>query len=197
VAQVLGWRYLDSGAVYRLVGLAAMRAGLDLADEPALAVLAEGLQAEFRAGRVFLSGEDVTEAIRVETVSSAASKVAALPAVRAALLWRQRAFAGLPGLVAEGRDMASVVFPDAELKVFLTASAQTRAERRYKQLIDKGMSVTLPALLQEIEERDARDRQRTAAPLRQADGARLLDTTDLGAEQAAQQVLGWFGRESS
>jgi len=197
VAQVLGWRYLDSGAVYRLVGLAAMRAGVDLADEPTLAVLAEGLQAEFRAGRVFLSGEDVTEAIRVEAVSSAASKVAALPAVRAALLWRQRAFAGLPGLVAEGRDMASVVFPDAELKVFLTASAQTRAERRYKQLIDKGMSVTLPALLQEIEERDARDRQRTAAPLRQADGARLLDTTDLGAEQAAQQVLGWFGRESS
>jgi 3-phosphoshikimate 1-carboxyvinyltransferase len=197
VAQVLGWRYLDSGAVYRLVGLAAMRAGVDLADEPALAVLAEGLQAEFRAGRVFLSGEDVTEAIRVETVSGAASKVAALPAVRASLLWRQRAFAGLPGLVAEGRDMGSVVFPDAELKVFLTASAQTRAERRYKQLIDKGMSVTLPALLQEIEERDARDRQRTAAPLRQADGARLLDTTDLGAEQAAQQVLGWFGRESS
>lgn len=197
VAQVLGWRYLDSGAVYRLVGLAAMRAGVDLSDEPTLAVLAEGLRAEFRARRVFLSGEDVTEAIRVEAVSSAASKVAALPAVRAALLWRQRAFAGLPGLVAEGRDMASVVFPDAELKVFLTASAQTRAERRYKQLIDKGMSVTLPALLQEIEERDARDRQRTAAPLRQADGARLLDTTDLGAEQAAQQVLGWFGRESS
>ncbi len=193
VAQALGWRYLDSGAVYRLVGLAAQRAGLDLADETALAALAAGLPAEFQGDSVLLAGEDVTEAIREESVSGAASKVAALPAVRAALLWRQRAFAGMPGLVAEGRDMATVVFPEAALKVFLTATARIRAERRYKQLIDKGMGVSLRALLQEIEERDVRDSRRAVAPLQLAEGARLLDTTDLNAEQAVRQVLAGFG----
>jgi 3-phosphoshikimate 1-carboxyvinyltransferase len=192
VARALGWRYLDSGAMYRLVGLAGLRAGADLADEPRLAALAESLDADFGDGRVTLGGEDVTEAIRDEQVSDAASKVAALPAVREVLLWRQRAFLGTPGLVAEGRDMATVVFPDAALQVFLTATAQARAERRHKQLMDKGMGVNLRALLQEIEGRDARDSQRKAAPLRQAEGARLLDTTNLAAEQAAGQIVAWF-----
>ena len=197
VARALGWRYLDSGALYRLVGLAGLRAAADLADEPRLASLAETLEAEFGNARVTLAGEDVTEAIREERVSDAASKVAALPGVRAALLWRQRAFRGTPGLVAEGRDMATVVFPDAALKVFLTATAQARAERRHKQLMDKGMSVTLAALLEDIEGRDARDSRRKAAPLRQAEGARLLDTTDLTAEQAAQRIVDWLGNATS
>lgn len=191
VARRLGWRMLESGALYRVVGLAAVENGVDLADENRLAAIAASLDVSFEAGAVRLAGRDVTDAIRNEQVSDAASKVAAWPAVRAALMWRQKAFRAAPGLVAEGRDMGSVVFPDALLKVYLTAGAEVRAERRYKQLIAKGMDVTLPALLQEIASRDARDSQRAVAPLQQASDALPLDTTRLTAEQAADRVVAW------
>ncbi|MBK8019005.1 MAG: bifunctional 3-phosphoshikimate 1-carboxyvinyltransferase/cytidylate kinase [Betaproteobacteria bacterium] len=192
VAQALGYRYLDSGALYRIAALAALRAGVAANDEAAAASLAEALAIEFHQGRILLAGEDVTEAIRDERVSQAASAIAALPAVRQALFWQQRAFRGLPGLVAEGRDMGTVVFPEAELKVFLTAGVEERAQRRYKQLIEKGMRASLPDLLHEIAERDARDSQRSVAPLGQAAGAELLDTTGLSPEEARDRILGWF-----
>jgi 3-phosphoshikimate 1-carboxyvinyltransferase len=191
VARRLGWRVLDSGSLYRIVGLAAVEDGIDLADESRLAALASSLDVTFDSDRTLLAGRDVTEAIRSEQVSDAASKVAALPAVRGALSWRQKAFRAAPGLVAEGRDMGTVVFPDAVLKVYLTAGAEVRAERRYKQLIAKGMDVTLPALLHEIASRDARDSQRAVAPLARAKDALPLDTTHLTAEQAADQVVAW------
>lgn len=197
VARQLGWHLLESGALYRAVGLAALDRGVDLHDERALAPIAAGLDVAFDEGRVWLSGHDVSDRIRSEQVSDAASKVAALPAVRAALLWRQKAFRALPGLVAEGRDMGSVVFPDASPKVFLTATAEVRAERRYKQLIAKGMDVNLPALLQEIANRDERDSQRSVAPLRAASDALPLDTTELSAEEAANQVVAWVRQRSS
>lgn len=191
VAQQLGWHLLESGALYRVVGLAALERGVDLQDERALAPIAAGLDVAFDDGRVWLSGRDVSDRIRSEQVSDAASKVAALPAVRTALLWRQKAFRAVPGLVAEGRDMGSVVFPDAVSKVFLTATAEVRADRRYKQLIAKGMDVNLPALLQEIASRDERDSQRSVAPLKPASDALPLDTTELSAEEAANQVVAW------
>lgn len=191
VAQQLGWHLLESGALYRVVGLAALERGVDLQDERALAPIAAGLDVAFDDGRVWLSGRDVSDRIRSEQVSDAASKVAALPAVRTALLWRQKAFRAVPGLVAEGRDMGSVVFPDAASKVFLTATAEVRADRRYKQLIAKGMDVNLPALLQEIASRDERDSQRSVAPLKPASDALSLDTTELSAEEAANQVVAW------
>jgi 3-phosphoshikimate 1-carboxyvinyltransferase len=191
VARRLGWHLLESGALYRLAGLAAIENQVDLADEHRLATLAAGLDIGFDAGRVMLAGRDVSDAIRTEQVSDIASKVAAVPAVRAALLWRQKAFRAAPGLVAEGRDMGTVVFPDAVLKVYLTAGSSLRAERRYKQLIAKGMDVTLPALLQEIANRDARDSQRAVAPLMQASDAVPLDTTELTAEQAAETIVAW------
>lgn len=191
VAQQLGWHLLESGALYRVVGLAALERGVDLQDERALAPIAAGLDVAFDDGRVWLSGRDVSDRIRSEQVSDAASKVAALPAVRTALLWRQKAFRAVPGLVAEGRDMGSVVFPDAVSKVFLTATAEVRADRRYKQLIAKGMDVNLPALLQEIASRDERDSQRSVAPLKPASDALSLDTTELSAEEAANQVVAW------
>lgn len=191
VARQLGWHLLESGALYRVVGLAALEQGVDLQDERALAPIAAGLDVAFDEGRIRLSGRDVSDRIRSEQVSDAASKVAALPAVRAALLWRQKAFRAVPGLVAEGRDMGSVVFPDASPKVFLTATAEVRAERRYKQLIAKGMDVNLPALLQEIASRDERDSQRSVAPLKPASDALPLDTTELSAEEAANQVVTW------
>lgn len=191
VAQQLGWHLLESGALYRVVGLAALERGVDLQDERALAPIAAGLDVAFDDGRVWLSGRDVSDRIRSEQVSDAASKVAALPAVRTALLWRQKAFRAVPGLVAEGRDMGSVVFPDAASKVFLTATAEVRADRRYKQLIAKGMDVNLPALLQEIASRDERDSQRSVAPLKPASDALPLDTTELSAEEAANQVVAW------
>lgn len=189
VARELGFHFLDSGAIYRLLGLAAQRHGVALDEEVALAELGMRLDIRFEDGDIWLEGQKVGDELRTEESGAAASKVAALPAVRAALLDRQRAFRRAPGLVADGRDMASVVFPDAACKVFLTASAEARAERRYKQLKEKGMGANIAALLQDIRARDERDSQRSAAPLQQAPGASLLDTTDLNIEQAVQQVL--------
>jgi cytidylate kinase len=160
-----------------------------LTDEAGVAALASALPAEFREGAVWLAGQDVTEAIRAEAVGEGASKVAALPAVREALLARQRAYCQPPGLVADGRDMGTVVFPDAVAKVFLTASAGARAQRRYKQLIDKGISANLPALVVDMEARDARDTQRSVAPLKPAPDALLLDTTEMDIESSVQAVL--------
>jgi 3-phosphoshikimate 1-carboxyvinyltransferase len=189
VAAALGYHYLDSGSLYRLTALASMRAGLALDDQAGVARMAAGLPASFADGRILLAGDDVTDAIRREEVSTGASKVAALPPVRAALLARQRAYRRFPGLVADGRDMASVVFPDASAKVFLTASARSRAERRYKQLIAKGMPANMHALLQDLQERDARDAQRDAAPLRHCDDAVLVDTTEMDIDAAVAAVM--------
>ncbi|MEI7613990.1 MAG: bifunctional 3-phosphoshikimate 1-carboxyvinyltransferase/cytidylate kinase [Betaproteobacteria bacterium] len=191
VAAALGWHYLDSGALYRLTALAARRAGVAWDDEPKVAAIAAGLDVVFGEDSIRLAGEEVGELIRHEEMSSGASQVAALPAVRAALLFRQRLFRQAPGLVADGRDMASVVFPDAQTKVFLTASVEIRAERRYKQLIEKGITANILPLLQDLRERDERDSQRSVAPLQQEEDAELLDTTDLTIEQAVAQVLAW------
>jgi len=192
LAGKLGFHHLDSGALYRLVALAVARRGIATGDEAAAAAIAASLPVRFEGNEVLLDGERVTDAIRTEQVSTVASFVAALPAVRAALLGRQRAFRQAPGLVAEGRDMGSVVFPDAGLKVFLTASPEARAERRHKQLNEKGIAATLAALLQDLRERDARDATRSAAPLKQSPGARSLDTTSMSAEQAAALIEGWY-----
>lgn len=192
VAAALGFVYLDSGALYRLTALAAKRAGIDWADEEGVAAIAVSLDVEFSEDEIRLAGVAVGDTIRTEEISVAASKVAALPAVRQALLFRQRAFNLTPGLVGDGRDMGSVVFPKAVLKVFLTASAEVRAERRYKQLIEKGISANLPDLLLDLKQRDERDSQRSVAPLRQESGAKLLETTDLTINQAVNQVLEWY-----
>ena len=191
VAAVLGWHYLDSGALYRLTALAARRAAVPWADEPAVAAIAAALDVEFGENSIVLAGEEVGDAIRHEDISVGASQVAALPAVRDALLFRQRAFRRGPGLVADGRDMGSVVFPDAQTKVFLTASVEVRAQRRYKQLIEKGITANILPLLQDLRERDERDSQRSVAPLRQNEDAKLLDTTDMTIQQAVDQVLAW------
>lgn len=196
VAEALGFAYLDSGALYRLTALAAKQAGVDWADEAGVANLAAVLDVEFSGRDIRLNGSLVGDAIRTEEMSTGASKVAALPAVREALLFRQRAFNTLPGLVGDGRDIGSVIFPQAPLKVFLTASAEARAERRYKQLIEKGFSANLADLLADLQQRDARDSQRSVAPLRQEADAKLLDTTHLTIEQAVNQVLEW-AREAS
>ncbi len=192
VAQALGFHYLDSGSLYRLTALAAMRAGIGLDDESRVAALAAALPARFVDGEIFLADVLATEAIRQEDCSSGASRVAALPAVRAALLERQRAYRQAPGLVADGRDMGSVVFPDATLKVFLTASAEERARRRHKQLIEKGIAANISTLLQDLQERDARDSARSVAPLQKNADAELLDTTEYSIDQAVQAVLAWY-----
>jgi cytidylate kinase len=189
VAQALRFNYLDSGSLYRVVALKALRTGTALDGERGLADLAAALDVRFAGGRLFLDGDDATADIREEAVSAGASRVAVHAPVRAALIERQRAFRRPPGLVADGRDMGTVVFPDATLKVFLTASAEERARRRHKQLIAKGISVTMDSLLRDIRERDARDAGRAAAPLRPADDAVLLDTTDLTIDQAIERVL--------
>jgi len=189
VADTLGWRYLDSGALYRLTALAALREAVPLDDESALARLAASLPITFAGSRIFLSGQEVTDEIRAEMVGEAASRIAALGALRAALLDRQRDFRQMPGLVADGRDMASVVFPDAALKVFLTASAEARAERRYKQLIEKGFSANLESLLRDLRARDARDAGRSHAPLVAAEGAAIIDSTSFSVQQTVQAVL--------
>lgn len=189
VAQALGFHYLDSGALYRLLALAATRRGVALDDEAALAALALHIDIRFEGADIWLDGERVGDELRTEQSGASASRVAALPAVRTALLDRQKTFRQAPGLVADGRDMASVVFPDAALKIFLTASAEARAERRYKQLMEKGIGVNIIDLLQEIRLRDERDSQRSVAPLQQAPGASLLDTTALNIEQAVSEVL--------
>lgn len=189
VAEALGFHCLDSGSLYRLVALVGQQAGWDLADEARLAVAAAGLDAEFRDGKVWLAGSDVTDAMRTEECSAGASKVAALPAVREALVRRQRDYRRAPGLVADGRDMGSVIFPDAQAKFFLTASVEARASRRYKQLIEKGMAANIESLSQELRVRDERDASRPVAPLRKLPEAVLLDTSDIGVEEAVAFVL--------
>ncbi len=189
VARHLGFHYLDSGALYRLVGLAAARAQISNANEAAVARLAGGLDVRFDGEDIYLNQELVTNELRSEQAGAAASEVATLGAVRQALLERQRAFRAMPGLVADGRDMASVVFPDAVLKIFLTADAEERARRRYKQLKGKGMDASMAALLQDIQARDNRDSGRALAPLQKGGDATLLDTTNLSIEQAVDQVL--------
>ena len=191
VANKLGFHYLDSGSLYRLVALAAVKEATRLDDEAALARRALHLHVSFDAGEIFLFGQNVTDAIRSEECGKGASRVAALPAVRAALLARQQAFRTPPGLVAEGRDMGTVVFPDAQLKVFLTASAEVRAERRYKQLKEKGIDANIRTLLQELRERDERDSARSTAPLKKAADARELDSTGLSIDDVVRQVLEW------
>ncbi len=189
LAARLGWHFLDSGALYRALGLAARARDIALDAEAELAVLAGQLELRFEGERILLDGRDVSDEIRTETSGNAASKVAALPAVRAALLEWQRDQARAPGLVADGRDMGSVVFPQAALKLFLTASAEERAQRRYKQLKGKGFDVSLSSLVEEIEERDRRDRSRSVAPLRPAADAVELDSTGLSIEEVFDQVL--------
>ncbi len=195
VAKHLGWHILDSGALYRLTALAAERGGVALDDAPALALIARGLDIEFLASsegepvKVVLGGEDVSQALRLETTGNNASKVAVLTEVREALLQRQKDFRQGPGLVADGRDMGTVVFPDAPYKVFLTASAQARAERRYQQLKQQGEDVRIATLLREIEQRDARDMGRKAAPLKAADDAVTIDTTAFSIDQVLKKVL--------
>jgi 3-phosphoshikimate 1-carboxyvinyltransferase len=189
VAAQLGFHYLDSGALYRLLALAAQRHGVALNAEDQLADLAGRLEIRFEGIDSWLDGVQVNDELRSEQSAAAASRVAAFPAVRTALLGKQHAFRRTPGLVADGRDMASVVFPDAFLKIFLTASDDVRAERRYKQLMEKGMSANIPDLLEKIRARDESDSHRSVAPLQQMPGASLLDTTDLTIEQAVQEVL--------
>ncbi len=193
VAAALGFAFLDSGALYRLTALASLEGGIDLADEPSVAAVAKGLDVRFDGERVLLAGREVQDAIRQEAVGNAASKIAALPAVREALVELQHGFRRLPGLVADGRDMGTVIFPDAPLKVFLTASVEARADRRYRQLIGKGFPANMADLLQDLKERDARDTQRTVAPLKPAEGAHLLETSEMTIEQAVAQVLAWWG----
>ncbi|UXY13719.1 (d)CMP kinase [Chitiniphilus purpureus] len=197
VAERLGFHYLDSGALYRLAALAAGRRGVDWDDETGVASVAAALDAVFAGERVWLDGDEVSTAIRSEAIGVGASRVAALPAVRAALLARQRAFAQMPGLVADGRDMGSVVFPHAGLKIFLTASAAVRAERRYRQLIARGEPADLAAITAELEARDARDRDRAVAPLQQQPDALLLDSSGMDIDSAVAQVLDWWQARSS
>lgn len=189
VAQALGFHYLDSGSLYRLVALMALNAGIALDDEARLAHAAEASAFGFADNAITLDGLDVTAAVRTEAVSAASSRVAVLGGVRRALLSRQRAFRRPPGLVAEGRDMGTVVFPDATLKVYVTASVEERARRRYKQLIEKGNSVRLDSLLRDIRDRDARDSSRAVAPLTPAADAIVLDTTDLSIDAGVAFVL--------
>jgi cytidylate kinase len=196
-ASALGFRYLDSGALYRAVALAALESGIPADEDAGLRRLIPGIPLTFKDGAILLGGRDVSEEIRTERVSEASSKVAAVPAVRAALLDLQRAFRRPPGLVAEGRDMASVVFPDAELKVFLTASPEVRAERRHKQLMEKGFSANLHDLLRDLRERDRRDQSRLLAPLQKAPGARELDTSNMSLEEAVVTVVGWYREQQN
>jgi len=194
VAQALGWHYLDSGALYRLVGLRVLDAGIDPDDAVAVAATARQLEPRFADGRIELGGGDVTDQIRREEVGVMASRIAVHPQLRTALLDLQRGFRRLPGLVADGRDMGTVVFPDARLKVFLTASTEARAGRRHKQLSDKGFSSSIAALLQDLKARDERDSSRSASPLKPAEDARCLDSSDLTIDQVVTQILDWHGK---
>jgi CMP/dCMP kinase len=194
VARALGWHFLDSGALYRVVGLASLQVHADLNSEAAIGALTQQVnirffEPEIDDPRVLLGGVDVTEAIRTETVAAAASKVAAYPSVRAVLLEKQREMRQPPGLVADGRDMGTVVFQDAELKIFLEASVNERAQRRYKQLIQKGVSASLVDLLQDLTERDLRDRTRAVAPLKPATDAKWIDSTSMSIEQVFAAVM--------
>lgn len=194
VAQMLGWHFLDSGALYRLVALAAQCRSIALEDETTLAALARSMDIRFAVAgedeaQIFLDNEEVSHALRSQECGNDASRIATFPAVRAALLERQQAFRRMPGLVADGRDMGSVVFPDALLKIFLTADLAARAQRRYKQLKEKGMDVIIPGLVDEIGERDARDSARAVAPLKPAAGAVVVDSSHLSIEEVVQKVL--------
>ncbi len=192
VARALGFHYLDSGALYRLVGVRAAETNVSLDDGAGLARLASALSPRFNDGRVLLDGRDLTDAIRSEEASRLSSRVAVHAPVRQALLELQHAFRQPPGLVADGRDMGTVVFPDARLKVFLTASVEARAERRYKQLIEKGFPAKLALLLQDLRERDERDSKRVASPLKPAEDAYKLDSSSLSIEEVVAQVLHWY-----
>jgi cytidylate kinase len=199
VAQRLGWHYLDSGAIYRVLALAAEDAGVDLADEDGLCALAAKLEVSFEpvpgdVARVLVDGRDVSDRVRTEASGNRASQLAVLPRVRSALLDLQRRLRRPPGLVADGRDMGTVVFPDAGLKVFLTASPEIRAERRYKQLKEKGLNVNLPRLILEIRERDTRDAQRKASPLKPAEDARQLDTSSMSIDEVVARVMAYVGK---
>jgi CMP/dCMP kinase len=194
VAEQLGFHYLDSGALYRLVALRALDQGVDPDDPDATARVAGALAPRFAQGRIRLGEQDVTEAIRAEMVGRGASRVAVHAGVRQALVDLQRSFRSAPGLVADGRDMGTVIFPDAALKVFLTATAEQRAERRYKQLIENGFSANLDTLLQDLRERDARDVGRISAPLRPATDALSLDSSRLQVTEVVERVLDWWQR---
>jgi cytidylate kinase len=196
VAQALAFHYLDSGSLYRVIALRAIEQAIAPDDAQALVGLAADLNVSFSGGRAMLDGRDVADSLRTEEVSGVASRIAVHPTIRSALLARQRAFRRPPGLVAEGRDMGTVVFPDARLKVFLTASAEARAERRHKQLIAKGISVKLHSLLRDIRERDVRDSTRAAAPLAPAPDAVALDTTDLSIAEVTAAVLALFREQA-
>lgn len=195
VAKQLGWKLLDSGALYRVLALAAQKHGVPVENEASVTVLAEHLDVQFVAtdvdvtSKILLEGQDVSETIRTEKMGNAASKVGALPSVRQALLSRQRAFQEYPGLVADGRDMGTVVFPDANLKIFLTASAEERAQRRYNQLKEKGINVNLSDLVEELQERDKRDQERVIAPLKPADDALIIATDSLSIDQVVDQII--------
>jgi len=194
VAAALGFHYLDSGALYRLVALRALESNVAADDGDALARLASMLRPAFDEGRVSLDGRDVTGAIRTEEVSQLTSRIAVHAPVRTALLTLQRSFQRPPGLVADGRDMGTVVFPDAGLKVYLTASVEARADRRHKQLIEKGFPTTLPALLQDLRERDERDTKRSASPLKPAEDAYQLDSSRLSIDEVVAQILNWYAQ---
>lgn len=189
VAERLGWETLDSGALYRLTALGVLRSGCNADDAAGVAEVARGLDVVFRAERILFDGEDVAGAIRAENIGNLASRIAAYPAVREALLQRQRDFRRPPGLVADGRDMGTVVFPDAALKIFLVAAVEARAERRYKQLKGKGFSVNLTDLLEDMRARDQRDRERASAPLVAALDAVTIDSSNLNIDQTVQAVL--------
>lgn len=194
VAKHLGFHYLDSGALYRLTALSAIRQDIALDNEDALAAIARVLPCLFVKGHVFLNSEDVTDAVRAEAIGVAASKIAVLPMVRKALVDLQVGFRASPGLVADGRDMGTVIFPDATQKVYLTASVEARANRRYKQLIEKGFSANMEDLVKDLTERDARDTSRASAPLKPAPGAYVLDTSQLTVNESVYVVLDLYAK---
>jgi cytidylate kinase len=192
VAHKLKFNYLDSGSLYRLVGLVSKELGVSFSQESQLYDIAKNLPVHFDGEKIFYKNQDVSDLIRTEEMGLRASAVGAIQAVRQGLYDFQRSFLTTPGLVADGRDMTTVIFPEAQLKVFLTADVAIRAERRYKQLIAKGISANILVLTQDLEERDARDIERTASPLTLATGAKMLDTSHLTVEQAVRQILGWY-----
>ncbi|MCU7809985.1 MAG: (d)CMP kinase [Candidatus Thiodiazotropha sp. (ex Notomyrtea botanica)] len=189
VAEHLGWHFLDSGAIYRVLGVMVDREDISIDSVDKIAELARNMPLSFSGEQAMLAGEDVTGEIRTETAGNRASKVAVIPEVRSALLEWQQAYAKFPGLVADGRDMGTVVFPQAQVKIFLTASPEERAKRRYKQLKEKGLGVNLARLIEEIRERDERDSKRTVAPLQAADGALTLDSTQLSIDEVYNRVM--------
>ncbi|WP_292979474.1 (d)CMP kinase [Nitrosomonas sp.] len=192
VAQALGFHYLDSGALYRLVALAAMKRNIDASDEQSVVDIARQLNAGFRGGSIWLDGEDVSDDVRTEACGEYASRIARYPALRIELLERQRNFRKLPGLITDGRDMGSVIFPDATLKIYLTASEEERASRRHKQLMEKGINANITDLIQALGARDERDSNRSSSPLQQSEDACLLDTTGLGIDQVVARVLDMY-----